>query len=112
MTNIIITTIVGLTTTIISSWTTYFFTRKKYNSEVDNNLINNMKDSLEFYTNLSDDNSKRLQEILEDYNKLREQFEVVLSENNSLRIEVIKLRTQISSLSKELKKFNDGTKIK
>ena len=103
---IIITAGVGILTTIISGWVTYFFTRKKYHSEVDNNLIRNMKESLEFYTKLSDDNSKRLQEILAEYDKLREQFEEVLSENNSLRIEVVKLRTQISSLSKELKKFN------
>lgn len=103
---IIITAGVGILTTIISGWVTYFFTRKKYNSEVDNNLIGNMQESLEFYTKLSDDNSRRLQSMLTDYENLRVQFEEVLNENNSLRIEVIKLRTQISSLSKELKKFN------
>lgn len=104
--DILITAGVGILTTIISGWVTYFFTRKKYNSEVDKNLINNMQESLEFYTKLSDDNSRRLQDILTEYDKLREQFEEVLSENNSLRIEVVKLRAQISSLSKELKKFN------
>ena len=102
----IITAGIGILTTIISSGVTYFFTRKKYYSEVDNTLIGNMQESLEFYTKLSDDNSRRLQAILAEYDKLREQFEEVLSENNSLRIEVVKLRTQISSLSKELKKFN------
>ena len=107
MTTVLITAGAGMITTIISSGVTYFFTRKKYNSEVDNTLIGNMKESLEFYTKLSDDNSKRLQEILEDYEKLRIQFEEVLSENNSLRIEVVKLRSQISALSKELKKLNN-----
>lgn len=108
MTTILLTAGVGTLSTVISSWTTYLLTRKKYHSQVDNTLINNMQESLEFYTKLSDDNSKRLQEILAEYDKLREQFEEVLSENNSLRIEVVKLRTQISSLYKELKKFNKG----
>ena len=106
MTTVAITAGIGILTTIVSSWASYFFTRKKYHSEVDNNLISNMQESLEFYTQLSDDNSNRLKVILEDYDKLRTQFEEVLSENNSLRIEVVKLRTQISALSKELKKLN------
>ena len=106
MTTVAITAGIGILTTIVSGWASYFFTRKKYHSEVDNNLISNMQESLEFYTQLSDDNSNRLKVILEDYDKLRTQFEEVLSENNSLRIEVVKLRTQISALSKELKKLN------
>ena len=37
--SIIITGVVGLITTIGSSWTTWFLTRKKYNSEVDSTNI-------------------------------------------------------------------------
>lgn len=103
---ILITTMAGILASILSGGITYLYTRKKYNSEVDNTLINNMQESLAFYTKLSDDNSARLQDLLTDYSKLREQFEDVLSENNQLRIEVIKLRSQIASLTKELKKFN------
>lgn len=62
--SILITGGVGLLTTIISSWTTWFFTRRKYNSEVDSNLINNMKESLDFYEKLSTDNRERLEEVL------------------------------------------------
>ena len=32
---VLITAGVGVITTIASGWTSYFFTRKKYNSEVD-----------------------------------------------------------------------------
>ena len=39
--------------------------RKKYNSEVDHNLIENMENSLEFYKKLSDDNRTRLEEMAE-----------------------------------------------
>ena len=33
---ILITGGIGLVTTIVSSWASWFFARKKYNSEVDN----------------------------------------------------------------------------
>ena len=36
---ILITGGVGIITTVISGWASWFFARRKYNSEVDNNLI-------------------------------------------------------------------------
>jgi hypothetical protein len=53
---VLITGGVGVISTIISAWASWFFARKKYNSEVDGNLIENMQKSLEFYEKLSDDN--------------------------------------------------------
>lgn len=61
---VLITGGVGIITTVISGWTSWFFARRKYNSEVDNNLIENMQQSLEFYKKLSDDNENRLDEVL------------------------------------------------
>jgi len=49
MDGIIITGILGFISTIVSGWTSWFFARKKYNTEVDSNLIANMQQSLEFY---------------------------------------------------------------
>lgn len=62
--DVLITGVVGVVSSIISAWTSWFFARKKYNSEVDNNLIENMQDSLNFYKQLSDDNRKRLDDVL------------------------------------------------
>lgn len=83
--SILITGGVGLLTTIISSWTTWFFARKKYNSEVDLNLVEKMEKSLEFYKSLSDDNKNRLEEITE--------------RNNELEKEVQELRKQVLNLT-------------
>lgn len=83
--SILITGGVGLLTTIISSWTTWFFARKKYNSEVDLNLVEKMEKSLEFYKSLSDDNKDRLEEITE--------------RNNELEKEVQELRKQVLNLT-------------
>ena len=82
--SILITGGVGLLTSIISSWTTWFFARKKYNSEVDSNLINNMKESLDFYEKLSSDNRERLEEVLK--------------RNTELEQEVRELRKQMFNL--------------
>lgn len=81
---ILITGGVGIITTVISGWTSWFFARRKYNSEVDNNLIENMQQSLEFYKKLSDDNKNRLDEVLE--------------RNAGLEQEISDLRKQMFSL--------------
>lgn len=83
--DVLITGGVGLLTSIISSWTTWFFARKKYNSEVDLNLVEKMEKSLEFYKSLSDDNKNRLEEITE--------------RNNELEKEVQELRKQVLNLT-------------
>ena len=84
-TSILITGGVGIFSTIASSWITWFITRKKYYSEVDHNLIENMENSLEFYKKLSDDNRSRLEEMAE--------------RNRLLEVEVQELRKQMLNLT-------------
>lgn len=81
---ILITSGVGLLATIVSGWTSWFFARKKYNTEVDSNEIENLKKSLEFYENIVKDNNKKLQ------------FYIDLAEDN--RIEVYRLKGVIHRL--------------
>ena len=56
----------GVITSIVSGFASWFFTKRKYNAEVDNNLIGNMQESLEFYKTLADDNKQRLEEVLQE----------------------------------------------
>ena len=70
----VVTGVVGLITTIASGWTSWFFTKRKYYSEVDSTLIKNMQDSLDFYTQLSDDNKQRLDETLKRNDLLEEEI--------------------------------------
>lgn len=84
-TGILITGCVGILASITSGWTSWFFARKRYNSEVDHNLIENMRESLEFYKQLSDDNRTRLEEVLE--------------RNDTLEEEVQELRRQMLNLT-------------
>ena len=75
---LIITTIIGP----IISW---ILAKKKYGAEVDSNIIANMRESLEFYKQLSDDNKQRLEDVLK--------------KNAKLEDEVSELRKQVMTLS-------------
>ena len=87
----IIATICGTVTTFASGFASWFFTKRRYNAEVDNNLIQNMQESLEFYKTLADDNKHRLDEVLK--------------ENAELRNEVGELRTQVARLTSALAQY-------
>lgn len=97
---ILITGGVGIITTVISGWTSWFFARRKYNSEVDNNLIENMQQSLEFYKKLSDDNKNRLNEVLKRNAELEQEI-------RDLRKQMFSLMSSIcTDLTCQLRKRN------
>lgn len=103
---ILITALIGIVTTFTSGFTAWFFARKKYNSEVDNNLIKNMQDSLEFYKKLSDDNKSRLDEVLKRNENLEEEVK-------ELRQQVMGLMASIcTDLSCQIRKGNYEDVIK
>lgn len=111
---VLLTGVIGLVTTITSGWVSWFFARKKYNSEVDNQVIVNMKESLDFYKSLSDDNKERLDQVLEQNKEILEQNAQLMAQNKKLQEEVESLREQIKTLTSRMtrtsKKSTDKTK--
>ena len=95
MTEILITGFVGILSSIASGWLSWFYTRKKYNSEVDNNLIENMQKSLDFYKKLSDDNRERLEEVLKRNDELEDRDKKLEEEVRELRNQVFNLMGSI-----------------
>ena len=93
--DVLITGLFGLAATIISGWSSYFFTRKKQNSEVDLNLIDKMQKSLDFYMQLSEDNKKVLQETLEKVERLERRNDVLEEENRELRNQMFSFMSQV-----------------
>ena len=91
MNDTLIAIIGGIVTTIASSFVSWFFAKRKYNAEVDNHLISNMQESLEFYKALADDNKIRL--------------ESVLQENAELRKEVNEMREKLVALTSVLAQY-------
>ena len=107
---ILITGGVGIITTVISGWTSWFFARRKYNSEVDNNLIENMQQSLEFYMKLSDDNENRLDEVLKRNVELEQEIRDLRKQMFSLMNSICTdLTCQLRKRSLNLFNEQDGT---
>lgn len=76
--------IVTLVTNLTTGMVTWLLARRKYNTEVDSNEIENLKKSLEFYEDIVRDNNRKLQ------------FYIKLSEDN--RVEVYRLKGIIHRL--------------
>lgn len=57
---VIITAIIGVCTTAASSLVTWLFSKRKYNAEVDNNVISNLQQSVETYKIIVNDLNERL----------------------------------------------------
>lgn len=91
MNNTILAICGGAISTIVSGFVSWFFAKRKYNAEVDNSLITNMQESLEFYKTLADDNKVRL--------------EAVLQENADLRREVNEMREKLVALTSVLAQY-------
>ena len=99
---IIVTAVIGIITTFASGWTAWFFTRKKYDAEVDNSLLENLQKSLDFYRNLSDDNRQRLETMLERNSKLEEEVLALRKQVNDLTMSIcLDLTCKVRQLVKE-----------
>lgn len=76
---------IGLLTTITSGWVSWFFARKKYNTEVDHNYIENLGKGLETYDSIITHN--------------KAEIEYLMKENEELRKEIAELRKQVLNLT-------------
>lgn len=111
MNEIVLSGIIAVVSSAISSFVTYLLTKRKYNAEVDNNLIINMQQSLEFYQKIVTDNKERIEaelsekkELLEEMNKLKEsntELQLVLAETQK---ELRSTRTELTKIKKMLTK--------
>ena len=109
--SVLLTGAIGLVTTIVSGWTSWFFARKKYNSEVDSQVIANMKESLSFYKDLSNDTQERLNLVLEQNKEILAQNAQLIEQNIRLEAEVKILKAEVKDLTEKLGEL-DPTKLK
>lgn len=83
--DVLITGGIGLITSIASAWTSWFFARKKYNTEVDNNYIENLQKALATYDSIIAHNKTEIEHLMK--------------KNDELEKEVAELRKQILNLA-------------
>lgn len=62
--DVLITGGIGLVTSIASAWTSWFFARKKYNTEVDGNYIENLQRALATYDSIIEHNKKEIEHLM------------------------------------------------
>lgn len=76
---------IGVLTTVISGWTSWFFARKKYNTEVDHNYLENLEKGLKTYDSIIAHN--------------KNEIEYLMKKNYELREEIAELRKQMLNLT-------------
>ena len=81
----ILITLTGLFCTLVSSIVTFTLTKRKYNTEVDSQQIQNMSNSFEIY-------KKIMEETVETQNR---KIEMLQKENDNLRQQIYQLQMQI-----------------
>lgn len=91
----IVVALIGLFCTTVSSVVTFILTKRKYNTEVDSQQIQNMNDSFEAY-------KKMMQEVLDLQSK---KIELLERENQNLRVQVNQLQEQLTRIV--VSKFNN-----
>lgn len=84
----ILTTLIGLFCTVVSGIVTFILTKRKYNTEVDSQQIQNMSDSFDIY--------KKMME--ETFNSQNKKIEMLQKENDNLRQQVSQLQMQMINL--------------
>lgn len=88
----VISTLIGLFCTIVSSAVTFILTKRKYNTEVDSQQIQNTNDAFDLY-------KKAMTETLEVKDR---KIEMLQREVDSLREQVDYLQKQVLALIKKV----------
>lgn len=88
MSNELLIGLIGMASTIISGFTSWFFTRKKYNSEVDNTVINNLKDAVNTYKLICDDNKRTIEEYIKSKDQLEDEVRDLRKQVNELMMSI------------------------
>lgn len=76
---------IGLLTTVTSGWVSWFFARRKYNTEVDSNYIQNLQKALATYDTIIAHNKTEIENLMK--------------KNDALEQEVSELRKQMLDLA-------------
>lgn len=95
----IITALITLFCSTVSGFVTFFFTRRKYNTEVDSQQIQNMDASFDIYKKMMEEalasQKKTMESIIEAQDK---KIDTSLKENDSLKTQVSQLQQQMLNL--------------
>lgn len=95
MINSLYTIIISVASALGGGFSGWFFTRKKYNTEVDSNMIKNLQSSLAFYKETIEYNDKRLNTLIEKIEKAEARNEQLEGEIRCLRERMFTIMEQV-----------------
>ena len=84
----IVIAIVGAVCAALSSWFTFFLTKRKYNTEVESQQIQNMNEAFESYKKTMEDNVELL----------NRKIKMLQDENDDLRSQITSMQKQLTTL--------------
>ena len=88
----------GLLGTALGSFLSYFFTRKKYKAQVDENIITNMQKALDFYEKLAESTNNKLNDLLKKIDALEKENEEIKEQKKKQDEKIDILEKQIQEL--------------
>lgn len=99
MNELVTTIIMSLVSAGGASWVTHFITKKKFDSEVDSSVIDNLKKSLDFYKDIVDNNKANLKDFSEQIRTLEGQNAELKAQNEELKRKIEDLTEQVKTLT-------------
>lgn len=112
MTSEIIIAGIGLLTSIVSGWASWFFTRKKYDTEVDNNYIKNLREALSTYDSIIVHNKAEIEHLMKKNDDLEKEVAELRKQLLNLTLNICMDLTCTSRIREQLKRRNSNGKDK
>lgn len=106
---------IGILTTAASGFFSYLFTKRKYYTEVDHNVIENLEKSLKFYEELSEHNKEKLKELVEENKSLRQELNEVRKQLQELTTNLYldqAYQNRVETRKRQLENINSNVKAK
>lgn len=105
-----ITLIIALGSSLASSFATWFFSKKQYDSQVENQEITNIDTAADVWQKVIDNLKKQVNELLVETKSLREENASLKTEMEKLRDELVKLKVETKKITKyerQIKELED-----
>ena len=112
MNDILITGAVGLVSTIVSGWVSWIFARKKYNTEVDSNYIENLQKALATYDSIIAHNKTEIEQLMKKNDLLEKEISELRKQMLNLTMNICMDLTCANRVREQLKRRSSNGKDK
>lgn len=101
------TILIAVGTSVASSFSTWIFSKKKYQADTESTNIDNMQKTLQFYQDICNDNKLRLDEQQKSNSILEQNIAELKSDNAVLKAENAELKAIVLNQTKLIEALNN-----